>query len=146
MFCCVEFQLADKHAKLPQLGTSQSAAYDIYCVNEVVLKPGITQIDSGLILSYLSPNIYIQILSRSGLALTRNLLTCAGVVDSDFRGRIFILMHNVSAEPQVIHRGERLAQIVFLPIIRPHSETLNNQCLKISREDGCLGSTDTGEK
>ena len=128
MFICVEFQPADPNARLPRLGTTHSAAYDIYSVNDVELTPNtITQIDSGLVIDYISPNIYIQILSRSGLALNRSILTCAGVIDPDYRGRIFVLLNNISTEKQIIKKGERIAQMVFMPIIRPFSNSIRQQ-------------------
>jgi dUTP pyrophosphatase len=54
---------------------------------------------------------------RSGLALRSGLDTLAGVVDSDYRGEVGVVLINHGREPVTIRRGERIAQLLIQPIV-----------------------------
>ena len=59
--------------------------------------------------------------ARSGLACKRGLrpANCVGVIDSDYRGEIVVALRNDSMENQTINHGERIAQLVIAPYLRP---------------------------
>lgn len=138
----VDFKLDDKHAQLPRKGTANSAAYDIYLVDDVTLGPlSVNQLDTGLVIENISPGYYIQILSRSSLALFKTLFTCGGVIDPDYEGRIKVLMYNGSLNPVSIKRGERIAQFIILPVTEMESSYPDAQPLKLNRGVGGFGST-----
>lgn len=61
------------------------------------------------------------IYARSGLACKRGLAPAnkVGVVDSDYRGEIIVVLHNHGSEPQVIANGERIAQMIITPVLTP---------------------------
>jgi dUTP pyrophosphatase len=61
-----------------------------------------------------------QVRPRSGLALTTGLTVAnaPGTIDSDFRGELKVILVNLGQEPVTIVRGERIAQLVFAPVLR----------------------------
>src|SRR5262245_33317706 len=61
-----------------------------------------------------------QVRMRSGLAIRQGLtlLNGPGTVDSDYRGEVQIILANLGSEPATIARGERIAQLVFAPVVR----------------------------
>lgn len=69
-----------------------------------------------------------QIRPRSGLALT-HAITCLntpGTIDSDYRGEIQVILMNLGKTPFVIHRGDRIAQLVIAPVLRVYWEEVSS--------------------
>lgn len=102
-------------AKTPFYATSHSAGADIYTanVNDVVLQPMERKlIPTGLFLE-LPEDAEAQIRPRSGLSLKKGIVAILGTIDADYQGEVGIIVINLSDEPFVIERGERLAQMVL---------------------------------
>ena len=100
-------------AKPPYRATAGAAGYDFYLPNTVELAPGtVSCVDLGLALA-LPPCTYLQLHSRSSLA-KKGITTLAGVVDSDYRGNISVLLLNTNSTPFTITRGQRVCQGVLL--------------------------------
>lgn len=61
-----------------------------------------------------------QLRPRSGLALRSGitLLNSPGTIDSDYRGPVGVIIANLGSEPFVVHRGDRIAQLVVAPVVR----------------------------
>ena len=82
----------------------------------VTIKPGETVcIPTGF--NWTIPAGYVgMVCSRSGLALKQSLfvLNAPGIIDSDYRGEVGVVLHNIGKEPQVIVNGDRIAQMVVL--------------------------------
>ncbi len=83
-----------------------------------------------------------QVRPRSGLALKRGLtvLNAPGTIDADYRGDVGVILVNLSGEDQVIDPGERVAQLVFAPVIRGAWEAVE-QLGDTARGEGGFGST-----
>jgi dUTP pyrophosphatase len=83
-----------------------------------------------------------QVRIRSGLALRHGLicLNAPGTIDSDYRGEIKVIAGNTGSEPVTIERGERIAQLVFAPVVRA-SLDLVSELPKTERGAGGFGST-----
>ena len=84
------------------------------------------------------------ICARSGLASRRGLALAngIGVVDADYRGEIMVSMINLGNEPVTIEPGERIAQLMFVPIL--HAEFIQSEALpETARQAGGFGSTGT---
>jgi dUTP pyrophosphatase len=83
-----------------------------------------------------------QVRMRSGLAHDRGLalLNAPGTVDSDYRGEIRVIVANLGAEPVTIHRGDRIAQLVFAPVARARFEPVP-ELPGTPRGGGGFGST-----
>jgi dUTP pyrophosphatase len=107
---------------LPSYRTAGAAGMDLYAaVSEpMVLAPGERRlIPTGLRIAV--PEGYeAQVRARSGMALRNGLgmVNAPGTIDSDFRGEIGVILINWSREPQIICRGDRIAQLVIAPIAR----------------------------
>mgnify|MGYP003640587638 FL=1 len=91
----------------------------------------------------------LEIKNRSGIASKRSLIVGACVVDSGYDGEVFINLHNVGTEEQIIEPGTKIAQAVMVPVVHFRAvETQNGDLyswypITISdRGDGSLGSTD----
>lgn len=85
----------------------------------VMLEPGERKlIPSGLFFE-LPENIEIQVRPRSGLALNKGVtvLNTPGTVDSNYRGEVCIILINLGQEKVEIEPGERIAQLVFSPVL-----------------------------
>ena len=83
--------------------------------------------------------LYGRIAPRSGLALAKGLSVGAGVIDSDYRGEIGVLLFNQGQEDVVIKIGERIAQIIFERIAVPKIEEAT-ELPQINRGDADFGS------
>jgi dUTP pyrophosphatase len=84
-----------------------------------------------------------QIRPRSGLALKQglSLVNSPGTIDSDYRGEIQIIAINLGAEPIVIERGQRIAQMVVQRVVRVNWQEVND-LVQTTREAGGFGHTD----
>ncbi len=107
----------------PVYATAGSAAVDLRAAldegSEVILDPGARAlIPTGLAISPESSGFVAILAGRSGLGVKNgvSLSNGIGVIDSDYRGEIQVGLINHGNEPFVIHRGDRIAQMFFLPV------------------------------
>ena len=110
-------------AVLPSYGSAEAAGADLYaCMDEAVtVMPGQTAwIPTGIAME-VPVGCAGLIYARSGLACKKGLAPAnkVGVIDSDYRGQIVVVLHNHSAEPQTVRSGERIAQMVITPVVTP---------------------------
>ena len=129
---------------LPAYETAQSAGMDLRAdlQEPVALAPGQRAlIPTGLYLEI--PEGYEgQVRPRSGLALKRGLtvLNAPGTIDADYRGEVGVILVNLSQEEQLVEKGERVAQLLFAPVIR--GELVEVEVLRdTERGSGGFGST-----
>jgi dUTP pyrophosphatase len=138
----------DVGAKLPTYMTDGSAGMDMYSsikYGNVVLKPQtVTMVKTGVSMA-IPQGYYGQIASRSGLCIKRTIWAVGGVIDSDYRGEIGVLMYNGGSEDVVITPGERVAQIIFLPCMNKNNLTLQLHVELPSTERGSGGFGSTGK-
>lgn len=131
-------------AKLPTYGTEQAAGADLYaCVDDpVTIQPGSSAwIPTGIALE-VPGGCAGLIYARSGMACKRGLAPAnkVGVVDSDYRGEITVVLYNHGKEEQTITNGERIAQFIITPVLTPvyiESDSLSDTV----RSGGGFGST-----
>lgn len=109
-------------ATIPTKGHPTDAGFDIYADGYYEIPSGYTMgIKTGIAIEI--PHGYFGgIYARSGLATKQGLrpATCVSVIDSDYRGEIFIPLHNdnkESIEPKIINRGDRIAQLIIQPYL-----------------------------
>ena len=130
----------------PAYATEGAAAVDLRAaVDEpVVIAPGErAQIPTGLAMAI--PQGYVGIVAaRSGLACKKGIALSngIGVIDSDYRGEIGVSLHNTSSVPFTVERGERIAQMMFLPV-ETVSFLLCKELEETARGEGGFGSTGT---
>jgi dUTP pyrophosphatase len=107
---------------LPDYATAGSAGADLRSAEAgaVELAPGARRaVATGLILE-IPEGFEGQVRPRSGLALQHGLtvVNAPGTIDADYRGEVKVLLINLGAEPVVIQRGDRIAQLVVAPVTR----------------------------
>ncbi len=133
-----------ENAILPTYGSDGAAGADLYaCLErEIAIAPGESVfVPIGLAMEI--PRGYAGLVyARSGLACKRGLAPAnkVGVIDSDYRGEIMVVLHNHSKETQVVTAGERIAQLVIAPVLAPQyveAESLSDT----ARSAGGFGST-----
>ena len=110
-------------AKLPTYGTALAAGADLYACLEapVTVAPGTAAfIPTGIALE-VPVGCAGLIYARSGMACKRGLAPAnkVGVVDSDYRGEITVVLYNHGQAPQTVEDGERIAQFVITPVLTP---------------------------
>ena len=131
-------------AKLPTYGSPEAAGADLYaCLEEgVTIAPGETAfIPTGIALE-VPKQCAGLIYARSGLACKRGLAPAnkVGVVDSDYRGEICVVLHNHGAAAQTVENGDRVAQLVITPVLQPVYEEAP-ELDDTLRSEGGFGST-----
>lgn len=131
-------------AKLPTYGTEQAAGADLYaCIDSpVTIQPGSSAwIPTGIALE-VPRGCAGLIYARSGMACKRGLAPAnkVGVVDSDYRGEITVVLFNHGNEAQTIANGERVAQFVITPVLTP-SYVETDDLSDTARSGGGFGST-----
>jgi dUTP pyrophosphatase len=150
----------------PQRANPSDAGLDVFfCpedpnVSVVSIMPGENQLFStGL--SFEIPHGYmLQVCNRSSMGAKRSLVVGAHIIDSGYAGEVFVDLHNIGLEKQVISAGEKIAQLVLVPVIHFRAQELrqpgeyeasySSDVLDIydypvtisDRGDGALGSTD----
>lgn len=129
----------------PYYATPGSAGADLYaCMDrEVVIKAGERgRIPAGIAIELPSANVVALVFARSGLADRKGLALTngVGVIDSDFRGEIVVLMTNLGQEDVTIKHGDRIAQMLFIEVSKA-SFVVVNELGDTTRGSGGFGST-----
>ena len=135
---------------LPHYATPQSAGADLCAdIDEaILLQPGQRcSVPTGWALELPGPETVALVFARSGLAVRQGLCLTngVGVIDADFRGEICVLLSNHGHEDICIEPGQRIAQIVFLPIRRASFEVVED-LTETERGSGGFGSTGLGSQ
>ena len=141
----ISVKLLRSGAKVPTYGTEEAAGADLYaCLEEKVrIAPGETKsIPTGVALE-VPRSCAGLVYARSGLACKQDLAPAnkVGVIDSDYRGEIFVMLHNHGSEIREIASGDRIAQLVITPVFTPGFRTVDSLSDTVR---GCGGFGSTG--
>jgi len=147
----IEYATVEFGVKVPTRSNPSDAGLDIYAhlKEKIEIAPGANKmIPTGL--RFGIPHGYmLQVCNRSSMGAKRSLVVGAHIIDSGYDGEVFIDLHNIGNESQVICSGDKIAQLVLVPVVhfRPrqsfNQNLYKNQGLTISeRGAGALGSTD----
>ena len=127
---------------LPVRGTTGAVGYDISVASGCVIPThGKGSVDTGLVV-LLPPGTYAQIAPQSGLAYWHFIDVGVGVVDSDFRGEIKVILFNHSMEDFIVQAGDQIAQFILERINTPPIRKVA-VLEDTDRGDGGFGSTGT---
>lgn len=146
------------NAELPQKAHSCDAGFDLfYCPapvensnnwdnsETITVYPGErATIPTGIKIEF-STNLMVEIKNRSSVAIKRNLIVGACVIDSGYDGEVFIDLHNVGKEKQIIQPGEKIAQMVPVKVddwAEIKESFIDNLNVQTERGEGWCGSTD----
>ena len=131
----IELKILDprvgKEFPLPEHATAGSAGMDLRaCIDQpIVINPGETQlIPTGIAIHIADPNLAATILPRSGLGHKHGIVlgNLVGLIDSDYQGPLMVSCWNRSENTFTLEPGERLAQLVFLPVVQATFEVVEN--------------------
>jgi len=134
----------------PDVGSGEMDPLKNMLKGTIVIQPGRnSKLRTGL--KFEIPHGYmLEVKNRSSMSSKKDLIVGGGVVDSGYAGEISVIMHNISNSPQMISPGDKIAQLVLIPVIHFDS-ALIDECelydrqLTISRR-GNDGFGSTGEK
>ncbi|WP_126426478.1 dUTP diphosphatase [Brevibacillus marinus] len=132
----------------PRYATPGSAGLDLAaCIErEIVIKPGErAKVPTGLAIQMPDAGVVGLVFPRSGNAWKYgvSLTNCVGVIDSDYIGEIQVILQNLDNEqPFVVKRGDRIAQLVFVPVFQAEL-TVVEELSETQRGTGGFGSTGT---
>ena len=132
------------NAVLPTYGSAEAAGADLYaCLEEAVtIAPGeVYWVPTGIALE-VPKGCAGLVYARSSMGAKRGLAPAnkVGVVDSDYRGEVKVVLLNHSNQPQTLQPGERVAQFVITPVLQPVYEEVE-ELTDTDRGQGGFGST-----
>lgn len=132
-------------AILPTKGSKYAAGWDAYAAvgpTPLGIGPGETvMVDTGISVE-IPEDTWLGIFARSGLATKSGLrpANCTGVVDADYRGPVMVALHNDSDMTRVVSHGERVAQLILMPMFETEIEEVS-ELSETERGEGGFGST-----
>ena len=131
--------MLDRGAYMPERAHSLDAGYDLRTPRAVTVLPyESVVIDTGVHVE-IAPNHVGMIKSKSGLNVKRD-MTSEGVIDSGYPGSIRVKLYNHGEHQRVLHKGDKISQLVIMPIVTPELE-LVDQLEATERGDNGFGST-----
>jgi dUTP pyrophosphatase len=149
----VELKVLDERVRawgLPRYQSEKAAAVDLFaCLDEplVVAPQSAAQfVPSGIAIHIGDPGVAAIIVPRSGLGHKKGLVlgNLIGVLDADYTGPVLISVWNRSepgSAPIIIEPGDRIAQLMFVPVVRPAFEVVDEFTALSQRGAGGFGST-----
>ncbi len=138
--------LVGEKIPVPAYATDGSAAIDLRaCIEkETILMPGETKLlGSGIAINIKNPGLVGVIAPRSGLGIKKGIVLAntIGVIDSDYQGEIRIGLLNRSQSPYTVKPGERICQMLFMPVTQVSLELVEAFSNETQRGAGGFGHT-----
>ncbi len=152
----IELRILDPRLEgwgLPRYRTDMAAAVDLHaCIDEPIgIAAGAAPvlIPVGFALSIADPHVAAVILPRSGLGHGSGLVlgNLVGLIDADYQGPVMVSAWNrkpPGGDPVRIEPGDRIAQMAFVPIVRPSFRVVADFTARTARGAGGFGSTGVG--
>jgi len=134
--------LTDDDSQIPTYQTHGSAACDLKSTDDVVIPPG-SRFVVGTGIKLEIPNGFgAMVCSRSGLAAKNGIqvLNDPGLIDTDYRGEVKVILHNAGKEEFIVKKGDRIAQLLFFPIFQAIFQK-TKVVAETPRGEGGFGST-----
>ena len=142
----VKVKKLDERATVPAAGSAYAAGSDLYALLEGDGEVSIPAHHTVLIRTGLAIELpegsFGAVFARSGLATREGLrpANCVGVIDSDYRGELRVALFNSSDSDYTIHDGDRIAQLMVLPVVQPQLQFVE-ELDETARGCGGFGST-----
>jgi len=134
------FQKMYPFSQIPTRGSYYAAGLDLYSTDNIVIEPGARAIIGTGIKAEIPNGNYLRIAPRSGLAAKSGIDVMAGVVDSDYRGEIKVILVNHGQSYFNVGVGDRIAQAI-LEKYTPADVVEVNEISETERAHGGFGST-----
>ena len=138
----VRFKRIHPDAAIPAYAHPSDAGMDVRSVEDLTIAPGgRALVRTGLVMM-LPPMYEAQVRPRSGLALKHGVtvLNTPGTIDSGYRGEVGVILANFGDSPFEVRKGDKVAQIVFAPVVQPGVEE-TEAIDETDRGEGGFGST-----
>ena len=133
-----------ENAVIPTYGSAEAAGADLYAclAGKITIAPGETAFVPTGIAMEIPTGCAGLVFARSSLGTKRGLAPAnkVGVIDSDYRGEFFVALHNHGKLPQEIEHGERIAQLLIVPVYTPGFTEVTDLS-DTKRGSGGFGST-----
>ncbi|BBP42551.1 dUTP diphosphatase [Thiosulfativibrio zosterae] len=148
----VQYKILDSRLgneiEMPHYGTAGSAGLDLRaCINAPLeLQPGqVVMIPTGMAVHLNDPGYAAMLLPRSGLGHKHGIVlgNLVGLIDSDYQGPLMVSCWNRGDTPYTIQVGERIAQMVIVPVLQPLFEQVDDFGEATARGQGGFGHTGT---
>ena len=148
----IEYFRVRENAQAPRRANPSDAGMDLAFAPDVpgsiTIHPGESMICATGLKFGVPHGYMLQVMNRSSVAARRSLIVGAHVVDAGYDGEVFVNLHNIGQDIQVIQPGERIAQAVLVPVVHVNpveyewDDLYSRVRVHSSRGDGALGSTD----
>jgi len=135
----IEILKLREDATLPTRAHPDDAGLDLYSIEDLLLDPGQGLVAKTGVALALPPRHVGLIADRSSLG-KRGVKVAGGVIDAGYRGEIQVVLWNLSGDPVRLGRGERIAQLLILPIATPAVQAVESLDATARGEKG-FGST-----
>lgn len=129
----------------PKPATAGSAAFDLVCPQDTMVKAGaVVAISTGIRFHCPIPNIASLVLPRSGLGAKKGIIlgNTIGLIDNDYQGDVTCFMWNRTDTDVVLKRGDRFAQVMFIMYLTPQFIVTEEFTMDTERGANGFGSTD----
>lgn len=137
----IKVKRLNKDAVLPTRTHEHDAGLDLYALEDVAYKPGDTiYVHTGVAADI--PNGYVGLVRDRSSVSKRRIKVSAGVVDAGYRGSIDVLLLNLSGEHGCIKKGEKIAQLLIIPVATPSVVEVSELTETVRSEKG-WGSSGT---
>jgi len=138
--------LLETQIEPPAYATEGAAALDLRACLEsaVTLAPGArVLVPTGIAINTMDPGLVAIVASRSGLSLKHGVRVAQGigVIDADYHGEIRVILANDGDQPYQIEPGERIAQLMFQPVVQVDLQYVAEFSTETERSIGGFGST-----
>ena len=120
-----------KDYPIPEPATSGSAGVDVRALIDkpLVLRPGEAElIPTGFAMHIADPGLAAMLLPRSGLGHKHGIVlgNLTGLIDSDYQGQVYVSCWNRGAADYTVEPGERIAQLIIVPVVQARFEVVEN--------------------
>lgn len=150
----LHFKQRHPEAKLPYRAHEGDAGYDLCSVEDCNIQPGQTiMVDTGLDYAFVTSydgkleedgtTLVGMVAPRSGLAAKHGItvLNAPGIIDAGYTGPIKVIMHNTGDITFTVRKGDRIAQLLFVPVLLPEVAFTKEEARETSRAGNGYGST-----
>jgi dUTP pyrophosphatase len=137
----IEIKKLSENAIIPTQGTIYAAGYDLFAAEDAIVVCGSRKLIKTNISMAIPSGYYGRIAPRSGLAYKNGIDVLAGVIDSDYRGDIGVILYNTDKNIDFsVKKGDRIAQIIF-ETCYPATFSEKSILTDTARQAGGFGST-----
>ena len=136
----IKFKKLNPEAIIPNYAHLGDAGMDIYSCEDCIIYPKERYLVSTGWSLELPEGFVSFIKDKSGIAYKKGILHMAGVIEYTYRGEYKILLYNTTNKPHKIKKGEKIAQVVILPVVTAEIQE-SNELSETKRGDGAFGST-----